>query len=79
MQVGKTEEEALSPQCYKEDFKSRTWSLPSTTLGALPKPSESGCLSRKVARFAGNLWAIQTVLFQTVIGAVAAAWEHPGD
>lgn len=57
MRVGKTEEEPPSPQHFKEDFKSRTWSLPSTTLGALPKAPEGGCLSRrKVARFAGHQW-----------------------
>lgn len=56
VQVGKTEEKALSPQHFKEAFKSRAWSLSSTILGALPRTPESGCLSRrKVASLAGNL------------------------
>lgn len=78
--MGKTEEEVPSSQHFKEDFKSTTWSLLSTTLGVLPKAPESECLSRrKVARFAGNQWAMQIVLFQIMIGAAAMACEHPGD
>lgn len=77
VQVRKTEEEAPSPQQFKE---SRTWSLPSTTLGALPKAPERGCLSRR--RWPGLLairGVSQIALFWVTTGTAAVAREHPGD